>query len=136
MKRTLAACALAIIAAITLQAQKPGALRFTAPPPNSYISGPITLIVDYEGSSSEIEDVTFFANGQPDLRTRAALSLRLGRRTRSGGTCVPCRGALKSGGRVVVNLRTKAVGVRADRIGRHRPGQRCGQDGRSFRQRA
>ena len=59
-----------LIAALTgvalLHAQKPGVLRFTAPPPNSYVSGPISLFVSYdgEGGSGAIEDVTFFADGQ------------------------------------------------------------------------
>lgn len=110
MTRMLAAWALAAIAAITLQGQvKPGTLRFTDPPPNSYVSGPITLIVDYEGSSAELIDVTFFANGQqicgPALVFRCDWDA--GRGVQEHAFRASAR--LKSGGRVFANLRTRAV---------------------------
>src|SRR4029078_10705918 len=103
-------CAVAA-AVITLHAQSPGVLRFTAPPPNSYVSGPIALIVFYEGEggSSAIEDVTFFADGQQIC----AASIRFrcdwdaGRGVKAHAFRAVAR--LKSGGRVVANLRTRAI---------------------------
>jgi VWFA-related protein len=103
-------CAVAA-AVITLHAQSPGVLRFTAPPPNSYVSGPIALIVFYEGEggSAAIEDVTFFADGQQIC----AASIRFrcdwdaGRGVQAHAFRAVAR--LKSGGRVVANLRTRAI---------------------------
>ena len=110
MTRAVAAFAFAVIAAVLLQAQeKPGTLRFTDPPPNSYVSGPITLVVDYDFSSAEVIDVTFFANGQqicgPSLLLRCDWNAGPGVEAHAFRAVV----RLKSGGRVVANLRTRAV---------------------------
>ena len=95
-------------AAITLHAQNAGVLQFTAPPPNSYVSGPITLFVAYDGDDGVV-DVTFFADGQQICA--AAPSLRCdwdsGRGIQAHAFRAVAR--LKGGGRVVANLRTKAV---------------------------
>lgn len=64
--RFVSALAAVLVCGALLHAQRPGVLRFTAPAPNSYVSGPIVLFVAYDGDegSSAIQDVTFFANGQ------------------------------------------------------------------------
>ena len=99
---------LVAVAAITLHAQGPGVLRFTAPPPNSYVSGPITLAVAYDGEDG-IVDVTFFADGQQICA--AAPRLRCdwdsGRGIQAHAFRAVAR--LKGGGRVFANLRTRAI---------------------------
>ena len=112
MKRIVAGISCAVAAVVvTLHGQNPGSLRFTAPPPNSYVSGPIALFVTYEGEggSSAIEDVTFFADGQqicaPSIRFRCDWDA--GRGVQAHAFRAVAR--LKSGGRVVANLRTKAI---------------------------
>ena len=108
MRRTVSVLLCAVAAAITLQAQNPGVLRFTAPPPNSYVSGPITLVVSYDGDFG-IEDVTFFANGQQICAAspRLRCDWDAGRGVQAHAFRAVAR--LKGGGRVFVNLRTKAV---------------------------
>ena len=94
-----------------LHAQKPGVLRFTAPGPNSYVSGPIALFVAYEGEggSSAIQDVTFFADGQqicgPAFRLRCDWDA--GRGVEAHAFRAVAR--LKDGRRMVANLRTSAI---------------------------
>jgi len=104
-----------LVAALTgvalLHAQQPGVLRFTAPPPNSYVSGPISLFVSFdgEGGSGAIEDVTFFADGQQICA--AANQLRCDWDSGRGVEAHAFRAVarLKGGGRVVANLRTRAI---------------------------
>ena len=109
--RTATAVFCALIAAITLHAQKPGVLRFTSPPPNGLVTGLVSIFVEYEGEggSSAIADVTFFADGQEICA--AALRLRCdwdaGRGVKAHAFRAVAR--LKDGGRVVANVRTKAV---------------------------
>jgi len=113
MRRIMTAlgCAMAV-AALTLHAQKAGVLRFTEPPPNSYVVGPITLSVEYdgEGGNAALEDVTFFADGEQIC----AASIRLrcdwdaGRSVQTHALRASAR--LKNGDRVMANLRTRAVG--------------------------
>lgn len=111
MRRLVIACVAAIAGAAALHAQAPGVLRFTAPEPGGYVSGPVVLFVAYdgEGGSSAIQDVTFFANGQqicgPALRFRCDWDA--GRAVEAHAFRAVAR--LKSGGRVVANLRTRAV---------------------------
>ena len=99
---------LVAVVAITLHAQNPGMLRFTAPPPNSYVSGPITLVVAYDGEDG-IEDVTFFADGQQICAAAARLRCDWdsGRGIQAHAFRAVAR--LKGGGRVFANLRTRAV---------------------------
>jgi Ca-activated chloride channel family protein len=110
-RRVLCALTVALAGAALLQAQKPGVLRFTAPPPNSYVSGPIVLFVAYDGDggSSAIEDVEFFADGRqicaPAYRLRCDWDA--GRGVEAHAFRAVAR--LKAGGRVVANLRTRAV---------------------------
>ena len=109
--RTATAVFCALIAVTTVQAQKPGVLRFTSPPPNALVTGQISVFVEYEGEggSSAIEDVTFFADGQEICA--AALRLRCDWDAGPGVKAHAFRAVarLKGGGRVVANVRTKAV---------------------------
>jgi len=109
--RTATAVFCALIAVTTVQAQKPGVLRFTSPPPNALVTGQISVFVEYEGEggSSAIEDVTFFADGQEICA--AALRLRCDWDAGGGVKAHAFRAVarLKGGGRVVANVRTKAV---------------------------
>lgn len=111
MNRIAAVCVCAALATLTLQAQKPGVLRFTSPPPGSYVAGPITLAVVYEGEggSTAIQDVSFFADG----RQVCAPALRFSCEWDSGrfveAHALRAVANLKAGGRVIANLRTRDV---------------------------
>jgi len=105
------ALVLAVIGAVIAHAQKPGVLRFTAPLPTDYVSGPTVVLVQYdgEGGSSAIKDVTFYENGQeicaPAMRLRCDWDAGPGVRARSFRAVA----TLKAGGRVATNLRTRSV---------------------------
>lgn len=111
MRRLVMVCVLGVAAAAATLAQKPGVLRFTAPPPNSYVSGPISLFVSYDGESGSaaIQDVTFFANGRqicgPAPRMRCDWNAGPGVEAHAFRAVA----TLKAGGRVIANLRTRAV---------------------------
>jgi Ca-activated chloride channel family protein len=103
--------AAALITGVPMHGQQPGVLRFTAPAPNSYVSGPIVLFVAYEGEggSSAIQDVTFFADGRqicgPAFRLRCDWDA--GRNVDAHAFRAVAR--LKDGRRVIANLRTRAI---------------------------
>jgi Ca-activated chloride channel family protein len=100
-----------LITAVLVRAQQPDSLRFTAPAPNSYVSGPLVLFVAFEGEggSSAIQDVTFFADGRqicgPAFRLRCEWDA--GRGVESHAFRAVAR--LKDGRRVIANLRTRAI---------------------------
>lgn len=109
--RVMSVVTAALITGVLVHAQEPGALRFTAPPPNSYVSGPISLFVAYDGDggSSAIQDVTFYADGQqicgPAYRLRCDWDA--GRGVEAHVFRAVAR--LKDGRRVIANLRTRAI---------------------------
>ena len=109
MIRIAAVCICAAVATLTLQAQKPGVLRFTFPAPGNYVAGPITLAVVYEGEggTNAIQDVSFFADG----RQVCAPALRFSCEWDSGrfveAHALRAVATLKAGGRVVANIRTR-----------------------------
>ena len=111
MKRICAALALCLVATFAVRGQSPGALRFTAPAANSYVSGPIVLFVAYEGEggSDAVKDVAFFADGKEICA--AAVRFRCDWDAGPGVQAHVFRAVatLKAGGRVVANLRTKAI---------------------------
>ena len=110
-RRVGCALACALVGAALLHAQQPGVLRFTAPQPNEYVTGPIVLFVAYDGpgGSSAIEDVTFYADGRqicgPALRLRCDWDAGRGIEAHT----FRASARLKAGGRVTANLRTRAV---------------------------
>lgn len=101
----------ALITGVQVHGQQPGVLRFTAPAPNSYVSGPIVLFVAYEGEggSSAVQDVTFFADGRqicgPAFRLRCDWDA--GRGVEAHAFRAVAR--LKDGRRLIANLRTRAI---------------------------
>jgi len=111
VNRSVVVLVLAVLLAMTVRAQTPGVLRFTYPPPNSYVSGPIILQVVYEGDggSGAIKDVAFFADSleicAPAFRLRCEWDAGPGVQEHAFRAVA----TLKAGGRVFANLRTKAV---------------------------
>lgn len=111
MTRAVAALSLAVLVASVAHGQNSPGLRFTAPPPNSYVSGRITLIVAYEGDggNAAVEEVTFFADGKqicgPAPRFRCDWDAGPGVTEHS----FRASAKLKTGDRKTANLRTKAV---------------------------
>lgn len=103
----------ALLTAVALQAQQaPGTLRFISPPADSYLAGPVLLRVGYdgEGGGSAIVDVTFFADGeQICVAAGAAMQCEwdAGRDVTAHALRAVAR--LKSGGRVIANIRTRAL---------------------------
>ena len=112
MKRVAAVCLFTSLVALTIDAQKPGVLRFTSPPPNSYVAGPITLAVEYEGEggADAVQNVAFFANGSQICAPakRWACDWDAGRTVEEHAFRAVA--TLKTGGRVVANLRTRSTG--------------------------
>jgi VWFA-related protein len=95
-----------------LRAQSTPALRFVSPPPGSYVTGPLVLRVAFEGEggASSIEDVTFFADGKQICvapGSRMQCEWDAGSKVEEHALRAVAR--LKAGGRVVANVRTKAV---------------------------
>jgi VWFA-related protein len=101
------------LAGITaLRAQSTTTLRFVSPPPGSYVTGPLVLrvAVEGEGGPSAIEDVTFFADGKQICvapGSRMQCEWDAGSKVEEHALRAVAR--LKAGGRVVANVRTKAV---------------------------
>ena len=101
------------LASITaLRAQSTPTLRFVSPPPGSYVTGPLVLkvAVEAEGGPSAIEDVTFFADGKQICvapGSRMQCDWDAGSKVEEHTLRAVAR--LKAGGRVVANVRTKAV---------------------------
>lgn len=93
-------------------AQTTETLRFVSPTAGSYAAGMVTLTVAFEGAggASAIEDVTFFVDGKQVCvvpGTRMACEWDAGRTVEEHALRAVAR--LKAGGRVVANIRTRAV---------------------------
>jgi len=104
---------LVLLGGITaLRAQSTATLRFVSPPPGSYVTGPLVLrvAIEGEGGPSAIEDVTFFADGKQICvapGSRMQCEWDAGSKVEEHALRAVAR--LKAGGRVVANVRTKAV---------------------------
>ena len=111
MRRVAAALTCLALAAITLHAQKPGVLRFTTPLPGSYVAGPFTLVVTYdgEGGNNAIQDVAFFADGRQVCAPAPRLHCDWDAGRLVEAHALRAVATLKSGGRVIANVRTRAV---------------------------
>lgn len=103
---------LSLVTTVALHSQPTDTLRFVSPPPGSYVTGSVTVKVAFEGEggSSAIEDVTFFADGRqicvaPGARMECEWDA--GRTVEEHALRAVAR--LKAGGRVVANVRTRAV---------------------------
>lgn len=95
------------------QSQSAPTLRFVSPTDDTYLSGPVLLKVVIEGEAgpSLVEDVTFFANGREVCvapGTTPQCSWDSGTELRSH--TLRAVGRLKTGGRIVANVRTRAAG--------------------------
>jgi VWFA-related protein len=100
------------LTAIALHAQTPGTLRFVSPSPDSYLAGPTLLRVAYDGEAggAAIADVTFFADGQQVCVTStAALQCEWDAGREVVAHALRAVARLKSGGRVIVNIRTTGL---------------------------
>lgn len=88
-------------------------LRFTSPTDDTYVSGPLLLkvAIDGQGGPSLVEDVTFFADGRQICvvpATRPQCGWDAGPEVTTHALRAVAR--LKSGGRLVANVRTKDAG--------------------------
>ncbi len=112
--RVLSACVAALLvlgAATSLRGQ--AGLRFVSPDNGGFVSGVVSIEVAYDGpgGASAVEDVTFFANGRQICTAPGAeprCSWDAGDDIREHALRVVAR--LRSGGRAVANLRTRAAG--------------------------
>ena len=114
MRRQLFAAVLLVLATVlTGQAQSAPTLRFASPTDETYASGLVVLrvVVDGDSAASLIEDVTFFADGRqvcvvpgttPQCKWDAGPQLTT--------HAIRAVARLKSGGRLVANVRTKDAG--------------------------
>jgi Ca-activated chloride channel family protein len=87
-------------------------LRFISPPSGSYVTGPVLLKVgfDGEGGGSAIDDVTFFADGKQICvapGSRMECEWDAGRTVEEHAFRAVAR--LRAGGRVIANIRTRAI---------------------------
>jgi VWFA-related protein len=95
-----------------LRAQSTATLRFVSPPPGSYVTGPLILkvAIEGEGGPGAIEDVTFFADGkQICVAPGARMQCEWDAGSKVEEHALRAVARLKAGGRVVANVRTKAV---------------------------
>ena len=114
MRRQLFAALLLVLATVlTGEAQSAPTLRFASPTDETYASGLVVLrvVVDGDSAASLIEDVTFFADGRqvcvvpgttPQCKWDAGPQLTT--------HAIRAVARLKSGGRLVANVRTKDAG--------------------------
>ncbi len=114
MRRQLFAAVLLVLATVlTGEAQSAPTLRFASPTDETYASGLVVLrvVVDGDSAASLIEDVTFFADGRqvcvvpgttPQCKWDAGPQLTT--------HAIRAVARLKSGGRLVANVRTKDAG--------------------------
>jgi VWFA-related protein len=112
MPHRLVIALLVLLVAITaLHAQSTATLRFVSPPPGAYVTGPVVLRVAIEGDgASAIEDVTFFADGkQICVAPGARMQCDWDAGAKVDEHALRAVARLKAGGRVVANVRTKAV---------------------------
>jgi VWFA-related protein len=110
--RFVVALLVSLATVTALRAQSTTTLRFVSPPPGSYVTGPLVLrvAVEGEGGPSAIEDVTFFADGKQICvapGTRMQCEWDAGSKVEEHALRAVAR--LKTGGRVVANVRTRAV---------------------------
>jgi len=110
--RFVVAFLVSLVSIAALRAQSTPTLRFVSPPPGSYVTGPLVLrvAIDGEGGPSSIEDVTFFADGKQVCvapGSRMQCDWDAGSKVEEHALRAVAR--LKAGGRVVANVRTKAV---------------------------
>jgi VWFA-related protein len=111
-RAVVVALLVSILPAVSPRAQTEATLRFVSPPPASYVTGPVLLKVAFEGAggASAIEDVTFFADGKQVCiapATRMECEWDAGRTVEEHALRAVAR--LKAGGRVIANVRTRAV---------------------------
>jgi VWFA-related protein len=97
---------------VTPQAQTTATLRFVSPQPGSYVTGAVTLKVTVDGpdGAAAVEDVTFFADGKQICvapAPRMECEWDAGRAVEEHAFRAVAR--LKAGGRLVANVRTRAV---------------------------
>ena len=114
MRRQLFAAVLLVLATVLSgQAQSAPTLRFASPTDETYASGLVVLrvVIDGDSAASLIEDVTFFADGRqvcvvpgttPQCKWDAGPQLTT--------HAIRAVARLKSGGRLVANVRTKDAG--------------------------
>jgi len=110
--RFLVAVLFSLASVIALRTQATSTFRFVSPPPGAYVTGPVLVRVAFEGEGgpAAIEDVTFFADGKqicvaPGLRMQCEWDA--GSKVEEHALRAVAR--LKAGGRVVANVRTRAV---------------------------
>ena len=111
-RAVVVALLVSILPAVSPRAQTEATLRFVSPPPASYVTGAVLLKVAFEGAggASAIEDVTFFADGKQVCvapATRMECEWDAGRTVEEHALRAVAR--LKAGGRVIANVRTRAV---------------------------
>ncbi|MGH9146295.1 MAG: hypothetical protein ACRD1Q_06270, partial [Vicinamibacterales bacterium] len=114
MRRYIFLCALfGIFICVAPRAQSTQALRFVSPPSGAYVSGPLLLKVVHDGPGGglAIIDVTFFADGRqvcvaPGSRMECAWDAG----PMIGEHALRAVATLRAGGRLVANIRTRAVG--------------------------
>jgi VWFA-related protein len=103
---------LSLIADAELRAQTTQTLRFISPPAGAYITGPVLLKVgfDGDGGGSAIDEVTFFADGK---QVCVVPGSRMECEWDAGPTvdehALRAVARLRTGGRVVANVRTRAI---------------------------
>jgi VWFA-related protein len=98
--------------ALRVSAQEP-TLRFMSPTAETYLSGAVLLkvVIEPAGAESQIADITFFADGRQVCVTpanRPECSWDAGAEIKEHAIRAVAR--LRSGGRIVANVRTKELG--------------------------
>jgi len=111
-RRFLVALLLSFASVIALRTQTTATLRFVSPPPGAYVTGPVVLRVAFEGEggATAIEDVTFFADGKQICvapGSRMQCEWDAGSKVEEHALRAVAR--LRTGGRVIANVRTRAV---------------------------
>jgi len=111
-RRILVALLFSFASVIALRTQTTTTLRFVSPPPGAYVTGSVLLkvAIEGEGGPSAIEDVTFFADGKQICvapGSRMQCEWDAGSKVEEHALRAVAR--LKAGGRVVANVRTRAV---------------------------
>ena len=111
-RRFLVALLFSVASVIALRTQTTTTLRFVSPVPGAYVTGPVLLrvAVEGEGGPSAIEDVTFFADGtQICVAPGSRMQCEWDAGSKVGEHALRAVARLKAGGRLVANIRTRAV---------------------------
>jgi VWFA-related protein len=111
-RRFLVALLFSFASVIALRTQTTTTLRFVSPAPGAYVTGPVLLrvAVEGEGGPSAIEDVTFFADGtQICVAPGSRMQCEWDAGSKVGEHALRAVARLKAGGRLVANIRTRAV---------------------------